>query len=114
MTDGEPREPTGTEMHLIASVEPGDTMALYANFLQVTGSPHDFTFHFGWYTVPAFVEPPEGVVNVPIRPLAKVSIPLNLVRATINLLQLQAEAWEANFGEPLPEQPQAGKAPEGQ
>lgn len=101
------REPQaeGTQFRLVAPVELGETMALYANFIQVTASPHDFSFHFGWYTIPPLMEQPEGVQDVPIRPLAKVSVPLNLIRATIDLLQRQAEAWETNFGAPLPDQP---------
>jgi hypothetical protein len=107
MADEEVHEEHPTEMRLVASTEPGDTMALYANFIQATASPHDFTFHFGWYTVPPFTEAPAGPLDVPVRSLAKVSIPLNLVRATIELIQRQADAWEANFDATLPEQPRA-------
>jgi hypothetical protein len=105
MAEREAKEPQPTELRLVAPIEVGETMALYANFIQVTASPHDFTSHFGWYTVPPLTEPPDGRIDVPIRPLAKVSVPLNLVRATIELLSRQADAWETNFGAQLPDQP---------
>jgi hypothetical protein len=93
-------------VRLVGSPELGETMALYANFVQLSFTPHDFTFHFGWYALPAFTEaPPAGqTIDVPIRPLAKVSIPLNLVKAVIPLLERQIEQYELAFG-PMPDQP---------
>lgn len=72
---------------------------MYSNFAQATVSPNDLTIHFGWYAIPALDQPPTGVVDVPIRPLVKVTLPLNLVRGTINLLERQLEAWETSFGQ---------------
>jgi hypothetical protein len=111
---GMPEETQGQsmQMELVAPAEPGTTMALYSNFIQVTLAPHDFTFHLGWFTFPAFTEPPQpgptGTVPVHVRPLAKVSVPLTLVQGIIRVLQSQVEAWEAAFGQPFPEEPKAG------
>jgi len=80
-------------------------MALYANFVQASMSAHDLTLHFGWFTLPAFTEVPSGEVDVPVRPLAKVSIPLNLVRGLIRLLEAQVIAWEDAHGQPVPDLP---------
>lgn len=77
----------------------------YSNFVQVTITPHDFTLHFASYTTPVVTEPPKEPVRVPVRPLASVTIPLNLVRALIGVLEGQAANWQASFGQPLPDHP---------
>jgi hypothetical protein len=83
-----------------------DTMALYANFVQATTTAYDLTFHFGWYATPTFEEPPEtGLTEVPVRALAKVSIPLGLIRGVIDVLEKQLDAWEKVYGQPLPASP---------
>jgi hypothetical protein len=86
--------------------EIGDTPAVYANFVQGTITPFDLTLHFGWYALPPLMTPPEGTVDVPVRPIIKVSIPLSLVRGTIAMLQNQLQGWEHAFGEAAPDQPE--------
>lgn len=94
-----------TELRLIAPTELGQTPLAYANFVQVTGTPHDFTFHFGWYATPPFTEPPQGSVDVEVRPVTKISVPLNLLRGIVRVLEMQAQAWEADMGQALPDNP---------
>lgn len=87
------------EFKLVPPPESAETLALYSNFAQATMSPHDMTMHFGWYAIPPLIEPPEGAVDVEIRPLVKVTIPLNLVRGVIDLLERQLSSWQESFGE---------------
>jgi hypothetical protein len=94
------------QYQLVPPPESADTPAVYSNFAQATISPHDMTLHFGWYAIPPLLERPEETVEVPIRPLVKVTIPLNLVRGTIALLQRQLESWEESFGQAAPDEPQ--------
>jgi hypothetical protein len=104
-------QPEPTAVRIVASPELGDTMALYANFVQLSYTPHDFTLHFGWYTIPALTEPPPpGELLAPVRPLAKVAVPLNLVKAIGELIARQAASWEEAFG-PLPDQPSPAAPP---
>jgi hypothetical protein len=103
------REPdanaSGVQLRLVPSADSFEIPIVYSNFAQVTVSPHDLTFHFGYYAIPAFTEPPQGVVDVPVRPMVKVTLPLSLVRNLIHVLEAQAEQWEGNFGQPLPAEP---------
>ena len=94
-----------TQFRLVPSEEPGETPAIYSNFTQATISPFDLTLHFGWYALPALTEPPTETVNVPVRQVVKVTIPLNLVQGTIAVLQSQLEAWERSFGQQVPGDP---------
>ena len=85
-----------------------DVPLLYANFVQATMSPLDLTFHFGWYGLPAspgLAPGTTGDVEVPVRPLAKVTVPLPLVRAVIRVLEAQLQNWEQTFGSAVPDQP---------
>ena len=78
---------------------------VYANHLQVTFTPEDFTLFLGWYAMPALLDPPpEGQLEVPVEPVARVVVPLNLMRNVIAALQRSVENYEENFG-PLPEHP---------
>jgi hypothetical protein len=101
-----PEESRPTALKIVAAPETGDTPALYANHVQVSFTPEDFTLHLGWYTFPPFGEPPETEeVVVPVRPLLKVSLPLNLVRGIAAVLQAQIETYEKGFGHPVPDHP---------
>jgi hypothetical protein len=79
---------------------------IYANNVGVTATAEDMTMHLGWYALPVITEQPgdADVIPVPVRPLAKVTVPLNLVRGIIAVLQNQLAQWEQNFG-PLPPHP---------
>lgn len=93
-------------VRLLASPDLADTAAVYSNHVQATFTPHELTLHFGFYAIPALPEPPEsGQIDVQVRQLVKVSIPLNLARGIVGLLEQQADGWERNFGMPLPEPP---------
>lgn len=80
----------------------GAVPAMYANFAQATLAQHDLTLFFGWYATPPLNEPPEGPVDVPVRPLVGVSVPLGIVRPLIRVLEAQADAWEQSSGQKLP------------
>jgi hypothetical protein len=73
--------------------------------VQATYSPEDLTLHFGWYAIPALTEPPPEPVEVQVRPIAKVTIPLNLIRGVISVLQSQLEGWEQTFGMAVQQHP---------
>ena len=78
---------------------------LYSNRVQINFTPEDFLFYFGWYSVPPLAEPPEGgLLDVPVEPVARVVLPVILIRNVIALLQRQLEAYENSFG-PIPEHP---------
>jgi hypothetical protein len=82
----------------------GQVPVVYANNVGVTFSPHDMTLHFSWFAVPPTGEPPPAGTVVPatVRLVSKVSIPLTMVRAFADLLDGQADAWEASFGGKIP------------
>lgn len=100
-----PAVPEGQSgIRIVSSLDVGDTPVYYSNHVQVTFTPEDFTLHLGWYTTPPFPGPPPGVVDVPVRSLAKVVVPLNLVRGLLRALETSAQNWERNWGE-LPAHP---------
>jgi len=72
---------------------------MYANQVNITFTPEDFVLHFGWYAVPALTEPPrEGeLVDLLVEPMARIVLPLNLVKNVVALLQRQVEAYEQSF-----------------
>lgn len=93
------------QLRLVRNQETPQPAPLYSNQLNVTFTPEDFTFHFGWYAIPALTEPPtDGTLTVAVEPMARVVIPLSLIPNIIALLQRQIAAYEENFG-PLPEHP---------
>jgi hypothetical protein len=49
-------------------------------------------------------EPVDGIFHVPVDPVARIVLPLNLMRNVIALLQLQIESYQASFGE-IPDHP---------
>lgn len=104
MSEISPQPDEQTGIRVVPSMEVGDTPVFYANHVQVTFTPEDFTIHLGWYVVPPFGQQPPGITDVPVKSLAKVVIPLNLVRGLINALDVSAKSWEGNWGE-LPVHP---------
>jgi hypothetical protein len=100
-----PEQGVQVALRLVAPADPGDAPILYSNYIQATYTPEDLTLHFGWYAIPAFTEPPSAPVDVDVRPVAKVTIPLNLIRGAISVLQSQLEGWEKTFGMPVQDHP---------
>jgi hypothetical protein len=73
---------------------------VYSNYIQVNFTPEDFTLHFGWYAIPPLPERPEsGIIEARVEPVARVVIPLNLMRSFIALLQRQLAGYEESFDE---------------
>jgi len=98
-------EPTEAQLHLFVDPEAAPPFTTYSNHLQVTFTPEDFTLHLGWYAVPPISErPPDGVLEVPVQPVARVTLPLNLMRSTIAVLERVLRGYEESFGQ-IPEHP---------
>jgi hypothetical protein len=77
---------------------------IYSNFVGGSLTPEDISLVFGWYFVGPTSAPVNGVVEATAKPVARVVLPLNLVRNLIGLLERQVEAYERNFG-PIPPHP---------
>jgi hypothetical protein len=88
----------GANFQLVPSPETEGVPVIYANFFQGTVSPHDLTMHLGWFAIPALLDPPTETVQVPVRPLMKVSLPLSIVPGVIEVLQSQLQTWRDTFG----------------
>jgi hypothetical protein len=57
---------------------------IYANYVQATFTPEDFTIQLGWYAVPALRElSPDRTVDAPVTPVARIVMPLNLMKNVI-------------------------------
>ena len=77
----------------------------YANNVRVTFTPEDFTIFFGWYSLPPLEDRPEsGQITSRVQPVIQVTLPLNIMRSVIAVMQRQVEGYEANFG-PIPAHP---------
>jgi hypothetical protein len=87
-------------------IRPGEIASApraYANNVRVTFTPEDFTIFFGHYSVPPLDQrTPEGEIETIVQPVIQISIPLNLVRPTIAVMQRQLEAYERSFGQVPP------------
>lgn len=83
-------------------IDDGETPVVYSNYVQASMSPVDVTVHLGWYSTPTFdqADPPptDSTVDVPVRSLTKVSLPIPVARALQQVLANQLGLWEANFG----------------
>lgn len=92
-------------MHLKPAPDTPEPLPIYSNRVQINFTPEDFMFHFGWYGVPPLSDPPEeGFLEVPVEPVARVVVPVILIRNVIALLQRQLEAYERSVGS-VPEHP---------
>ena len=93
-------------MKIVAPTDVGDAPVLYANHVQATATPEDVTLHLGWYALPPFTEPPpEPEVRVPVKPIAKVTVPLNIVQGIVTVLENQLKAYEQSYGQAVPKHP---------
>lgn len=93
---------------LVPPTDTRDAPNLYSNFIQATMSPHDFTLHLGWFSFPALLERPQEDVEVPVRLLATVTLPLNLMPGLIDVLQSQVANWAKVFRDQAPSPPGSG------
>lgn len=83
-----------------------DVPSAYSNFVQATLAQHDLTIFFSWYATPPVGDKPSAEpVDVPVRPLMAVSVPLGILRPLIRVLESQAAAWEQSTGQELPTGP---------
>lgn len=98
------REGFAAQFELVQPPESADIPAIYSNFIQATITPLDLTLHLGWYALPPLTEAPTETIQVEVRPLTKVSLPINLVPGVIRVLQAQMDAWQETFarGETTP------------
>jgi hypothetical protein len=92
--EGEP--PTHYELRVPPEIEGG----VYANFLGVWHTAHEFTLDFA-ATLPAEpMESPDGpAIRVPCRVTARVKVPPTLVFEILRALNLNMTGYEERFGE---------------
>jgi hypothetical protein len=90
-----------TQLRIVPDPNAVAPAPVYSNNIQGTFTPEDFTLHFGWYAIPALIEPPKPgqPIDALVKPVVRVVIPLNLMRSLIALLQRQLAAYEQSFGE---------------
>lgn len=88
-----------------------DVPAVYGNFAQATVALHDLTLFFGWFATPPVTEVPPDPIEVNVRPVAAVTIPLGVVPALIQVLSAQVAAWEHAHGQKLPLPAQVAQPP---
>jgi Protein of unknown function (DUF3467) len=94
-----------TSLRLVPDPKAVQPEPIYSNFVQGTFTAEDFTIHFSWYAVPAITEPPaDGQIVADVKPVARVVVPLNLMKNLIAVLQRQVEGYEQSFGA-IPEHP---------
>ena len=98
-------EPAPVQLQIVPKPDAERPAPGYSNHLRVNFTPEDFTLEFGWYTIPSVDEPPEdGNLRAEIEPVARIVLPLNLMRNVIALLERQLANYERSFG-PIPEHP---------
>jgi hypothetical protein len=114
----DPQQPTETTVKQPVSAqfrlrppEYDEAPVIYANFAQATISQHDLTLFLGWFATPVLTAPPTEPVDVPVRPLAAVSLPIGLLPALIQVLNAQVGAWEQSHGQKLPPPPPIPQPP---
>lgn len=95
-----------TTLRVVPPSDYSGVPSLYANFVQITMSPHDFRLMFSHYAFPPMPEPRPAEIDAPVQPLVTVTIPLNLMKGLIRALETQVDKWEEGFREPVPDQPQ--------
>ncbi len=79
-------------------IEPELEGGVYANFLGVWHTAHEFTLDFS-STLPAdAVEVPDGVMHVPCRVVARVKVPPTLVFDIIRAMNENLTGYEEKFG----------------
>jgi Protein of unknown function (DUF3467) len=95
--DAEPERPANFEIQLPPELESG----VYANFLGVWHTAHEFTLDFA-QVQPAQMDDPEdpaSTVTLPARVVARVKIPVTVVFDVIRALNENMTRYEQAFGE---------------
>jgi hypothetical protein len=96
---------TETQLRLGWKKDAEFPLPVYANYVQGSFTPEDFTINLGVYALPPTPAiSDEGAIDIEVQPVVRVVLPLNLMRSVIALLQLQLQNYEANFG-PIQEHP---------
>lgn len=85
------------EFRLVPPSPTADAPSLYANFAQATVTQYDMTLFFGLYRVPPLQDRPTETVEVPIEPLVRVTLPIGVVQAVIDVMQRQLASWRDSF-----------------
>jgi hypothetical protein len=92
-------EPPRREVNFEMKVEPDQEGGVYANFLNVWHSEHEFTFDFVAMQPPVVPDDPEAPVTIPCRVVARVRIPPTLVFAILQAVNSNMTRYEEVFGE---------------
>ena len=92
----EPNPPARFDLHVPPENEPG----VYANFLNVWHTAHEFTLDFAATMPPEPTEDDHGqaIVRVPTRITARVKIPPTLIFDVIRVLNDNMTRYEQAFG----------------
>jgi hypothetical protein len=75
---------------------------VYANYVAVSHTPWDFAVHFGTVVMPAAPVASgqkSGTVEIPVRKVQTVNLPIPLIKGFIKALQTQVEKYEQSYGE---------------
>lgn len=107
--DGD-EEVEGPELHFLVPDDLGG--GTYANVLNVWHTAYEFTLDFG-VMEPAAAPPDAGApVQVPVRLVSRVRIPVTLLFEVLKALNTNMSSYEAMFGPIRQPEPAEGEEPE--
>lgn len=92
----------------------GEAPVVYANFVHATATQHDITMFLGWYATPALSEQPTEPIEVPIKPVMALTIPRELAKSLVALLQASTATGEQTANQPSDTPTTGSSAEEGQ
>jgi uncharacterized protein DUF3467 len=72
---------------------------VYANYLLVNHTPWDFALHFGSVTTPLAPKSSGGEIEMPVKKVVTVKLPVTLIRGVIDALKTNLELYEKQHGE---------------
>jgi hypothetical protein len=105
--DDETQSGDGPELHFLVPDDLGG--GTYANVLNVWHTAYEFTLDFG-VMEPAAAPPEGGAVQVPVRLVSRVRIPVTLLFEVLKALNTNMTSYESTFG-PI-RQPEASESDE--